>query len=197
MPASKLHFSPRPNRAHEIAWREWGEDAFQEAREQTRASSFSANRRLVPLVPRHGRETPCTPIPASRLHQRAISPLSRPTTTSARTPTPATTWAAGRRLLFPSRPRERSSPAPHTSCRSRCWCPARKGSRRTSVSNRDEVSEKADRAGEFHAAVPPTMGAGGLFDPCHLRRSCAAPSTSRPAVRRCSASAQVPAHGLD
>ena len=28
-----LHFSPRPNRAHEIAWREWGEEAFQEARE--------------------------------------------------------------------------------------------------------------------------------------------------------------------
>jgi hypothetical protein len=33
MPASKLHFSPRPNRAREIAWREWGEDAFREASE--------------------------------------------------------------------------------------------------------------------------------------------------------------------
>ena len=30
---ASLHFSPRPNRAHEIAWREWGEDAFREARE--------------------------------------------------------------------------------------------------------------------------------------------------------------------
>ena len=30
---TRLHFSPRPNRAHEIAWREWGEDAFREARE--------------------------------------------------------------------------------------------------------------------------------------------------------------------
>lgn len=27
-----FHFSPRPNRAHEIAWREWGEDAFEQAR---------------------------------------------------------------------------------------------------------------------------------------------------------------------
>ena len=26
------HFSPRPNRAHEIAWRAWGEEAFAEAR---------------------------------------------------------------------------------------------------------------------------------------------------------------------
>src|SRR3989449_8198721 len=26
-----FHFSPRANRAHEIAWREWGEDAFAEA----------------------------------------------------------------------------------------------------------------------------------------------------------------------
>ncbi len=28
------HFSPRPNRAHEIRWREWGPDAFREASEQ-------------------------------------------------------------------------------------------------------------------------------------------------------------------
>jgi uncharacterized protein YyaL (SSP411 family) len=28
---SSLHFSPRPNRAHEILWRPWGEDAFAEA----------------------------------------------------------------------------------------------------------------------------------------------------------------------
>ena len=28
-----LHFSPRPNRAHEIQWRAWGDDAFREARE--------------------------------------------------------------------------------------------------------------------------------------------------------------------
>src|SRR5438445_7885142 len=28
---AKFHFSPRPNRAHEIAWREWGADAFAEA----------------------------------------------------------------------------------------------------------------------------------------------------------------------
>jgi uncharacterized protein YyaL (SSP411 family) len=27
-----FHFSPRPNRAHEIAWRTWGDDAFSEAR---------------------------------------------------------------------------------------------------------------------------------------------------------------------
>ncbi len=31
---SNFHFSPRPNRANEIRWREWGESAFQEAREQ-------------------------------------------------------------------------------------------------------------------------------------------------------------------
>ena len=27
----EFHFSPRPNRAGEIAWRPWGERAFQEA----------------------------------------------------------------------------------------------------------------------------------------------------------------------
>jgi uncharacterized protein YyaL (SSP411 family) len=27
----KFHFSPRPNRAHEIRWREWGDDPFREA----------------------------------------------------------------------------------------------------------------------------------------------------------------------
>ncbi|HET9476123.1 MAG TPA: DUF255 domain-containing protein [Dehalococcoidia bacterium] len=32
MSETKFHFSPRPNRAHEIRWREWGEDAFQEAK---------------------------------------------------------------------------------------------------------------------------------------------------------------------
>jgi len=31
-----FHFSPRPNRAREIRWREWGPDAFREAREQDR-----------------------------------------------------------------------------------------------------------------------------------------------------------------
>lgn len=31
-PGSDLRFSPRPNRAHEIAWRPWGDDAFDEAR---------------------------------------------------------------------------------------------------------------------------------------------------------------------
>jgi uncharacterized protein YyaL (SSP411 family) len=30
---TKFHFSPRPNRAHEVNWREWGEDAFAEAKE--------------------------------------------------------------------------------------------------------------------------------------------------------------------
>ena len=30
----QFHFSPRPNRAHEIDWRPWGEEAFQEARQQ-------------------------------------------------------------------------------------------------------------------------------------------------------------------
>jgi uncharacterized protein YyaL (SSP411 family) len=30
---TKFHFSPRPNRAHEVNWREWGESAFLEARE--------------------------------------------------------------------------------------------------------------------------------------------------------------------
>jgi uncharacterized protein YyaL (SSP411 family) len=32
-PDTKFHFSPRPNRANEIRWREWGEDAFREAKE--------------------------------------------------------------------------------------------------------------------------------------------------------------------
>ncbi|NMP21221.1 thioredoxin domain-containing protein [Sulfobacillus harzensis] len=34
MPDSLFRFSPRPNRAHEIQWRPWGEDAFNEAQEQ-------------------------------------------------------------------------------------------------------------------------------------------------------------------
>ncbi len=29
-----FHFSPRPNRAHEIQWRPWGEEAFAEAQQQ-------------------------------------------------------------------------------------------------------------------------------------------------------------------
>jgi len=33
MPDTKFHFSPRPNRAHEIQWREWSDDAFREAQE--------------------------------------------------------------------------------------------------------------------------------------------------------------------
>jgi len=33
-PQGPFHFSPRPNRAHEIRWREWGPDAFREAKEQ-------------------------------------------------------------------------------------------------------------------------------------------------------------------
>jgi len=32
-PDTKFHFSPRPNRADEIQWRDWGEDAFREAKE--------------------------------------------------------------------------------------------------------------------------------------------------------------------
>ncbi|HET8943884.1 MAG TPA: DUF255 domain-containing protein, partial [Dehalococcoidia bacterium] len=32
MSDTKFHFSPRPNRAQEIHWREWGEDAFREAK---------------------------------------------------------------------------------------------------------------------------------------------------------------------
>jgi uncharacterized protein YyaL (SSP411 family) len=33
---SKLHFSPRPNRAHEIHWLPWGESAFAQAKEQVK-----------------------------------------------------------------------------------------------------------------------------------------------------------------
>ncbi len=33
---TKFHFSPRPNRASEIQWREWGPEAFREAKEQDR-----------------------------------------------------------------------------------------------------------------------------------------------------------------
>ncbi|MEO6196665.1 MAG: DUF255 domain-containing protein [Dehalococcoidia bacterium] len=33
MSDEKFHFSPRPNRAADIAWSEWGEDAFQRARD--------------------------------------------------------------------------------------------------------------------------------------------------------------------
>jgi uncharacterized protein len=33
---SKLHFSPRPNRAHEIHWQPWGESAFAHAQEQAK-----------------------------------------------------------------------------------------------------------------------------------------------------------------
>ena len=33
---ASFHFSPRPNRAHEIGWREWGSEAFREAKEEDR-----------------------------------------------------------------------------------------------------------------------------------------------------------------
>src|SRR5579859_3319674 len=36
MAGSEFHFSPRPNRAHEIGWRTWSEAAFTEARELNR-----------------------------------------------------------------------------------------------------------------------------------------------------------------
>jgi uncharacterized protein YyaL (SSP411 family) len=36
MTDSNFHFSPRPNRAAEIKWREWSDDAFREAREQNK-----------------------------------------------------------------------------------------------------------------------------------------------------------------
>ena len=29
---TEFHFSPRPNRAAEIEWREWGTEAFEQAR---------------------------------------------------------------------------------------------------------------------------------------------------------------------
>ena len=29
--SSQFHFSPRPNRAHEVRWRPWGPEAFAEA----------------------------------------------------------------------------------------------------------------------------------------------------------------------
>ncbi|MBM4363087.1 MAG: DUF255 domain-containing protein, partial [Deltaproteobacteria bacterium] len=32
MAEDTLHFSPRPNRAHEIRWRPWGSESFAEAR---------------------------------------------------------------------------------------------------------------------------------------------------------------------
>src|SRR3989304_206260 len=31
---TRFHFSPRPNRAHEVHWREWGDEAFAEAKAQ-------------------------------------------------------------------------------------------------------------------------------------------------------------------
>ena len=36
MDSSEFHFSPRPNRAHEIGWRPWSEAAFKEARDLNR-----------------------------------------------------------------------------------------------------------------------------------------------------------------
>ena len=33
-PKPRFRFSPRPNRAHEIRWHEWGPEAFEEARGQ-------------------------------------------------------------------------------------------------------------------------------------------------------------------
>jgi uncharacterized protein YyaL (SSP411 family) len=32
--SARFHFSPRPNRAHEIAWRDWGDAAFEEAKRE-------------------------------------------------------------------------------------------------------------------------------------------------------------------
>ena len=36
MSTTTFHFSPRPNRAAEIAWREWGPDAFEQAQREDR-----------------------------------------------------------------------------------------------------------------------------------------------------------------
>lgn len=33
---TRFHFSPRPNRAHEVRWRPWGDEAFAEAKAQDR-----------------------------------------------------------------------------------------------------------------------------------------------------------------
>ena len=43
-PGSDLRFSPRPNRAHEIAWRPWGQAAFDEARRSGKPCSWPSRR---------------------------------------------------------------------------------------------------------------------------------------------------------
>ena len=40
---SSFRFSPRPNRAHEIAWRPWGPDAFQQAQDSERPVLLSVS----------------------------------------------------------------------------------------------------------------------------------------------------------
>ena len=52
---SDFHFSPRPNRAHEIAWMPWGAEAFARARSRGQADPARDLRGVVPLVPRDGR----------------------------------------------------------------------------------------------------------------------------------------------
>src|SRR5439155_734294 len=46
-PDTKFHFSPRANRAHEIKWREWGEDAFGEAKETGKAAELRQRRQTA------------------------------------------------------------------------------------------------------------------------------------------------------
>ena len=46
-----LRFSPRPNRAHLIAWREWGEEAFQTAQHQDKPVALFLMFEIWFLVP--------------------------------------------------------------------------------------------------------------------------------------------------
>ena len=85
---------PRPNRAHEIHWHEWGDEAFARGR-RPRTSRSSLRSPPSGATGATSWTRPPTPTPASSPTSTSTSSPCASTTTSAPTSTPATTWAAG------------------------------------------------------------------------------------------------------
>ena len=101
----EFRFSPRPNRASEIGWMAVGRPSLRARPRRGQADSALDFGRLVPLVPRDGRNVVFRPR-GDRRRSTSASFRSGSTTTGGPTSTRATTWAAGRRRHF-SRPTER------------------------------------------------------------------------------------------
>ena len=104
-PMSEFRFSPRPNRAGEIAWMPWGAQAFERAQSEDKPILLA-----ISAVWCHWchvmDETSYSDSEVIDADQQAISFRFASITTAAPTSTRVTTWAAGRRPRF-SRPTAR------------------------------------------------------------------------------------------